>query len=241
MSIVTAIVFAIGGSTFLLLVFICLRRRNSKLIRSHSFSTISDIKSVHKPAAPETILKPEPSERGSFHGSTPDFSRSRGMSCRSAGLPSPIEWSSWMHLDEIETATNYFSEKNLLRKNCHTAVYRGTLRDGTTVAVKAIYNTRYTIGETDFQVALEALMQVKHENLVKFIGFCCSKGGSECFLVYSFIPGGSLADRLHTKNDSILDWSTRVRIIRGIAKGTNLAPISSRAHITASPMTHFRL
>nr|APU94880.1 leucine-rich repeat receptor-like protein kinase [Pohlia nutans] len=217
MSIVTAIVFAIGGSTFLLLVFICLRRRNAKL-RSHSFSfsSTSDIKSVHKPPKPEPAAPPV---GGSFHGSTPDFSRSRVMSCRSTGLPSPIEWSSWMHLDELETATNYFSEKNLLRKNCHTAVYKGTLRDGSPVAVKAIYNTRYTFGEQDFQVALEALMQVKHENLVKFVGFCCSKGGSECFLVYAFVPDGSLEHRLHGQTDAVLDWSTRVKIIRGIAKG----------------------
>lgn len=235
MSIVTAIVFAIGGSTFLLLVFICLRRRNAKL-RSHSFSfeSSSDIKSVHKAGvvkaekAGSIAESANPPQAGSFHGSTPDFSilgRSRVMSCRSsstiasAGLPSPTEWSSWIHLDELETATNYFSEKNLLRKNCHTAVYKGSLRDGTAVAVKAIYNTRYSFGEQDFQIALEALMQVKHENLVKFVGFCCSKGGSECFLVYAFVPDGSLEHHLHGQTEMFLNWSMRVKIIRGIAKG----------------------
>jgi len=126
-------------------------------------------------------------------------------------------------LDEIETATNYFSEKNLLRKNCHTAVYKGLLRDGTAVAVKAIYNTRYSFGEQGFQIALEALMQVKHENLVKFVGSCCSKGGSECFLVYTFVTGGSLEQRLHGQIEMVLDWSARVKIIRGIARGIAIA------------------
>lgn len=243
MSIVTAIVFAIGGSTFLLLVFICLRRRNAKL-RSHSFSFTSDIKSMIN-NKPEHVYNPEvnskldsltnPTKAGSFHFSTPEFSKSRVMSCRSSGLPSPTEWSSWIHLDEIETATNYFSEKNLLRKNCHTAVYKGVLRDGTAVAVKAIYNTRYAFGEQDFQVALEALMQVKHENLVKFVGFCCSKGGLECYLVYAFVSEGSLEQRLHGQNESVLEWSARVKIIRGIAKGLahlheGLPPATTMVH-----------
>ncbi|XP_073394077.1 probable receptor-like protein kinase At2g42960 isoform X2 [Physcomitrium patens] len=166
--------------------------------------------------------------RGSFNGSTPDFStlgRSRVMSGRSTstvasnGLSSPAEWNSWIHLDELETATNYFSEKNLLRKSCHSAVYQGVLRDGTVVAVKAIYNTRYSFGEQDFQNALEALLQVKHENLVNFLGFCCSKGGSECFLVYELVSCGSLEKNLHGPSEVLLNWSMRVNIIRGIAKG----------------------
>lgn len=254
MSIVTAVVFAIGGSTFLLLVFICLRRRNAKL-RSHSFSfeSSSDIKFVQKLGVVINAAAAEKAE--SFNDesvnnpaaqSTPESSfsilgRSRVISCRSSstiastnGLPSPTEWSSWIHLDELETATNYFSEKNLLRKNCHTAVYRGALRDGTAVAVKAIYNTRYSFGEHDFQSALEALMQVKHENLVKFLGFCCSKGGSECFLVYAFVPdGSSLEHQLHGQCETVLSWSTRVKIIRGIAKGAFL-PLLSIAFISST-------
>lgn len=234
MSIATAIVFAIGGSAFLILVFVCLRRRNAKL-RQLAFESNSDIKSVVKP---ENKVGSEKAESisgsgkslhgGSFHGSTPDFSilgRSRVMSDRSTstiasrGLPSPAEWSSWIHLGELETATNYFSEKNLLRKNSYTAVYKGMLRDGTVVAVKAIYNTRFAFGEQDFQMAIEALMQVKHENLVKFLGFCCSKGGSECFLVYSFIPDGSLEHHLHGRKEVSMNWRQRINIIRGIAKG----------------------
>ncbi|KAG0632235.1 hypothetical protein M758_1G314200 [Ceratodon purpureus] len=234
MSIATAIVFAIGGSAFLILVFICLRRRNAKL-RQQAYESNSDIKAVVKPEnkvgseKAESISGSGKSQHGgSFHGSTPDFSilgRSRVMSDRSTstiasrGIPSPAEWSSWIHLGELETATNYFSEKNLLRKNSYTAVYKGTLRDGTVVAVKAIYNTRFAFGEQDFQTAIEALMQVKHENLVKFLGFCCSKGGSECFLVYSFIPDGSLEYHLHGRKEVSMNWRQRVNIIRGIAKG----------------------
>lgn len=256
MSITTAIVFAIGGSAFLILVFVCLRRRNAKL-RQLAYESNSEIKSVIKsnpiPATKqrqnrsnsssnnnnensncnrgglkevESVSDCAKSPPDSFHGSTPDFSvlgRSRVTSDRSTstkGLPSPAEWSSWIHLGELETATNYFSEKNLLQKKQNTAVFKGTLRDGTVVAVKAIYNTRFSQGEQDFQMAIEALMHVKHENLVKCLGFCCSKGGSQCFLVYPFVPAGSLDHRLHGRCDVLLNWSTRVNIIRGIAKGT---------------------
>jgi hypothetical protein len=250
MSITTAIVFAIGGSAFLILVFVCLRRRNAKL-RQLGFE--SDVKSAVKPEnklvgsekAESVVSGSHGKSGGSFHGSTPDFSiigsRSRVLSDRSTsttsrGLSSPAEWSSWIHLGELETATNYFSEKNLLRRNAYTAVYKGTLRDGTAVAVKAIYNTRFAFGEQDFEMAIEALMQVKHENLVKFLGFCVSKGGSECFLVYSFIPDGSLEHHLHGRKDVSMNWRQRVTIIRGIAKGSKTSPKSLKLS-TLDPKT----
>lgn len=236
LSLTTAIVFAVGGSAFLILVYICLKHWNANLRYTLDIkpATNTDVKLVQTSAnsgeKAENISETTHHLRGSFNGSTPDFStlgRSRVMSGRSTstvasnGLSSPAEWNSWIHLDELETATNYFSEKNLLRKSCHSAVYQGVLRDGTVVAVKAIYNTRYSFGEQDFQNALEALLQVKHENLVNFLGFCCSKGGSECFLVYELVSCGSLEKNLHGPSEVLLNWSMRVNIIRGIAKGLN--------------------
>jgi hypothetical protein len=86
----------------------------------------SDVKSAVKPEnklvgsekAESVVSGSHGKSGGSFHGSTPDFSiigsRSRVLSDRSTsttsrGLSSPAEWSSWIHLGELETATNYFS------------------------------------------------------------------------------------------------------------------------------------
>ncbi|KAH9557172.1 hypothetical protein CY35_07G071000 [Sphagnum magellanicum] len=136
--------------------------------------------------------------------------------------PSPSEFRLWISLNELEIATNYFSQMNLLRKSAHSAVYKGTLpSDGSAVAVKCIYNTRFWFGKKDLRFVIEALTHINHENVVQFKGFCVTKGGSECFLVYPFVAGGTLEQRLHgnVSEEKFLDWAMRVKIMGDVAKG----------------------
>lgn len=125
------------------------------------------------------------------------------------------------NLEEIESATQYFSGVNLLGKSNFSAVYKGILRDGSFVAVKSISVTSCKSEETEFVKGLKLLTSLRHENLIRLKGFCCSKGRGECFLVYDFAPNGNLSQFLDLKDGSsqILDWSTRVSIINGIARG----------------------
>lgn len=125
------------------------------------------------------------------------------------------------NLEEIESATQYFSEANLLGKSNFSAVYKGILRDGSVVAIKCIAKSSCKSDEAEFLKGLKILTLLKHENLVKLRGFCCSKGRGECFLIYEFIPNGNLLDYLDVKGQSVkvLQWSTRVSIINGISKG----------------------
>jgi Protein tyrosine and serine/threonine kinase len=116
------------------------------------------------------------------------------------------------NLDEVECATQYFSEANLLANRGgrfgFTTSYKGTLRDGTNVVVKRINKTSCKQEEAEFLKGLKLVLGLKHDNIVGVRGFCCSRGRGECFLVYDFVPNGSL-----------VDWSTRVSIIKGVAKG----------------------
>ncbi|XP_010910517.1 cysteine-rich receptor-like protein kinase 21 [Elaeis guineensis] len=127
------------------------------------------------------------------------------------------------NLEEVECATQYFSEVNLLGKKAHfAATYKGILRDGTMVAVKRISKTSCKSEEAEFLMGLKLLTSLRHENLVGLRGFCCSRGRGECFLVYNFVANGSLSRYLDAKGDEnsqILDWPTRVSITKGIAKG----------------------
>ncbi|KZV40980.1 leucine-rich repeat receptor protein kinase EXS-like [Dorcoceras hygrometricum] len=125
------------------------------------------------------------------------------------------------NLEEVESATQHFSEVNILGKSKFSAVYKGILKDGSIVAVKSISKTSCKTEENGFMKGLSLLNSLKHENLVKLRGFCCSKGRGECFLIYDFVSNGNLSrylDPEHGRND-ILDWPTRVQIINGIAKG----------------------
>ncbi|KAL0294773.1 UNVERIFIED_CONTAM: LRR receptor kinase SERK2 [Sesamum radiatum] len=126
-----------------------------------------------------------------------------------------------LNLQEVESATQYFAEKNLLGKSNYSVTYKGMLRDGSVVAVKRIMKSSCKSEEAEFLKGLNILTSLRHENLVMLRGFCCSKGRGECFLVYDFVPNGSLFRYLDLKegDGQILEWSTRVSIIKGIAKG----------------------
>ncbi|KAK4372008.1 hypothetical protein RND71_007392 [Anisodus tanguticus] len=127
------------------------------------------------------------------------------------------------NLDEVESATQYFAEANLLGKSNFTAVYKGTLRDGSFVAIKCISKTSCKSDETEFLKGLKLLTSLKHENLLRLRGFCCSKGRGECFLIYDFVPNGNLLQYLDVKDGKgkVLDWPTRLSIIKGIARGSH--------------------
>uniref|UniRef100_A0ACD5WVJ9 Uncharacterized protein n=1 Tax=Avena sativa TaxID=4498 RepID=A0ACD5WVJ9_AVESA len=127
------------------------------------------------------------------------------------------------NLEEVECATQYFSDMNLLGKSTFAATHRGIMRDGWVVAVKSINKSSCKSEEADFLKGLRVLTSLRHENLVGLRGFCRSRARGECFLVYEFMSNGSLSRYLDIKDGSaeamILDWATRVSIIKGIAKG----------------------
>ncbi|XP_004964453.1 probable leucine-rich repeat receptor-like protein kinase At5g63930 [Setaria italica] len=126
------------------------------------------------------------------------------------------------NLEEVECATQYFSDVNLLGKSGFAATYKGILRDGSVVAVKSLNKTSCKQEESDFLRGLKMLSLLRHDNLVSLRGFCCSRGRGECFLVYDFMVNGCLSQYLDVKDGSsasVLDWPTRVSIVRGIAKG----------------------
>ncbi|KAL9434945.1 hypothetical protein AB3S75_021248 [Citrus x aurantiifolia] len=114
------------------------------------------------------------------------------------GFSQEVLESFMFNLEEVERATQCFSEANLLGKSSFSATYKGILRDGSVVAVKCIAKTSCKSDEGEFLKGLKILTSLKHENLASLRGICCSKGrGSE----------------------KVLEWATRISVIKGIAKG----------------------
>lgn len=94
------------------------------------------------------------------------------------------------------------------------------------VAVRSINRSSCKQEETEFLKGLKVLTLLRHENVLRLRGFCCSRGRGECFLIYDYAANGSLAQYLDLKSygdgqGNILDWATRVSIIKGIAKGNS--------------------
>ncbi|KAF5478423.1 hypothetical protein F2P56_004983 [Juglans regia] len=139
------------------------------------------------------------------------------------GIGSPHDYLSYFrfNMEEVESATQHFSEVNLLGKSKFSAVYKGILRDGSIVAIRSINVTSCKSEEAEFVKGLKLLTSLRHENLVQLRGFCCSRSRGECFLIYDFAPNGNLSRYLDLDDGSnlALDWSKRVSIISGIAKG----------------------
>lgn len=94
-------------------------------------------------------------------------------------------------------------------------MYKGTLSNGKTVAVKRLFfSTRQWVDE--FFNEINLISGVEHKNLVKLLG--CSIEGPESLLVYEFVPNRSLEECIRNKA-KILNWKERFNIIVGTGEG----------------------
>ncbi|XP_017981501.1 PREDICTED: inactive protein kinase SELMODRAFT_444075 isoform X2 [Theobroma cacao] len=118
--------------------------------------------------------------------------------------------------EELEEATNGFSELNFLAEGGFGVVYRGILRDGQVVAVKLLKFVGCQ-ADIDFCREVQVLSCAQHRNVVLLIGFCID--GNKRVLVYEYICNGSLDFHLHGSNKTSLDWQSRLRIAVGAARG----------------------
>ncbi|XP_051140729.1 protein NSP-INTERACTING KINASE 1 isoform X2 [Andrographis paniculata] len=118
-------------------------------------------------------------------------------------------------LRELQLATNNFSSKNILGKGGFGNVYKGSLHDGTAVAVKRLKDGSTAGGERQFQTEVEMISLAVHRNLLRLYGFCMTP--TEKLLVYPYMSNGSVATRLKAKPG--LDWAARKRIALGAARG----------------------
>ncbi|XP_048608846.1 cysteine-rich receptor-like protein kinase 5 isoform X1 [Brassica napus] len=117
----------------------------------------------------------------------------------------------------IEAATDKFSISNKLGQGGFGKVYKGTLPNGLQVAVKRLSKTSGQ-GEKEFKNEVLLVAKLQHRNLVKLLGFCLER--EEKILVYEFVSNKSLDYFLFdSSKHSQLDWNTRYKIIRGIARG----------------------
>jgi serine/threonine protein kinase len=72
-------------------------------------------------------------------------------------------------------------------------------------------------GEKQFRAEVSTLGAIQHVNLLRLRGFCVE--ASKRFLIYEYMPKGSLESHLFQNVSMILDWKTRYRIAIGTAKG----------------------
>ncbi|KAG0626098.1 hypothetical protein M758_2G102100 [Ceratodon purpureus] len=122
----------------------------------------------------------------------------------------------WFSFAEIKKATNHFSVENEIGEGGYGKVYAGVLASGERVAVKRAAKDSMQ-GAEEFKNEIELLSRVHHKNLVMLTGYCYDKG--EQMLVYEYMANGTMREWLSGKKSYPLDWSKRLSIATGSARG----------------------
>ncbi|KAK3440684.1 hypothetical protein EUGRSUZ_B00960 [Eucalyptus grandis] len=133
-------------------------------------------------------------------------------------------------LRQIKAATSNFDSVNKIGEGGFGPVYKGTLSNGTIIAVKQL-SSRSKQGNREFLNEIGMISALQHPNLVKLYG-CCIEG-NQLLLVYEYLENNSLARALFGRDDQQieLDWATRKKICLGIARGLAYLHEESRLKI----------
>ncbi|KAM2104681.1 hypothetical protein ACFX1R_015255 [Malus domestica] len=114
---------------------------------------------------------------------------------------------------DLRRATKNFSQK--LGEGAFGSVFKGMLPHSTAIAVKELKSMNQ--GEKQFRAEVGTIGVIQHINLIRMRGFCAN--ASKRFLVYDYMPNGSLQSLLLGKNPTMLDWKARYHIAVGTARG----------------------
>ncbi|XP_050234993.1 probable LRR receptor-like serine/threonine-protein kinase RFK1 isoform X2 [Mercurialis annua] len=148
----------------------------------------------------------------------------RGKGKDTEGLPTGT-----FPLKKIRASTNDFDPSNKIGEGGFGPVFKGLLSDGTVIAVKQL-SSKSRQGNREFLNEIGMISCLQHPNLVKLLGFCVEN--DQLLLVYEYMENNSLARALFDEKSQLkLDWSTRLKICIGIAKGLAFLHEESRLKI----------
>ncbi|KAJ9561073.1 hypothetical protein OSB04_006233 [Centaurea solstitialis] len=134
--------------------------------------------------------------------------------------------------DEILNATNNFDIEFCIGEGTHGIVYKAILRSDAIVAVKKLDSQFQNSNDRSFVNEVTTLINIKHRNIVKLYGFCSHTRHS--FLIYAYLERSSLKALLDEENEAMgLDWSKRLKIIKGVADA-----LSYMHHDCSPPIVH---
>ncbi|XP_010041999.2 BRASSINOSTEROID INSENSITIVE 1-associated receptor kinase 1-like [Eucalyptus grandis] len=123
-------------------------------------------------------------------------------------------------LKQLRVATDNFSSKNIVGDDWYGTVYRGSLADGSLVAVKRASSVDW-LREEHFESEVQVGSAVStHPNVLCLRGF--HRTQKELLLVYPLMINHSLSYNLTERQDRFarpIDWTTRKRIALGAARG----------------------
>lgn len=152
----------------------------------------------------------------------------------------------------LQDITMNFADERKIGQGGFGIVYKGVLQTGSVVAIKKLLNSQ-TIEEKPFYDETTSMMGVRHQNIVRFLGYCANTeykfikmegSGSlqkpiyseirERLLCFEYMSNGGLDNHL-TDELRGLEWHMRYQIIKGICEGLQYLHKKSIAHMDLKP------
>lgn len=121
--------------------------------------------------------------------------------------------------NDLELATNNFSDQKLLGRGSHGLVYKALLPSGRFVAVKKPSRKQQPSSSDEFDNEINILSNLQSSRFVNLVGFTNSDEipRNDRLLVVEFMCNGTLYDFLH-KNSKPPNWGRRIKLALQIAK-----------------------
>ncbi|KAK1416020.1 hypothetical protein QVD17_31808 [Tagetes erecta] len=116
--------------------------------------------------------------------------------------------------DNVVEATGNFTLRNCIGSGGFGSTYRAEMSSGIIVAVKRL-TVEMCQGVGQFNAEIRSLGRIKHPNLITLIGYYASS--SERFLVYNYLPGGSLEEFIQLKRQRVMGVKVVSKIALDIA------------------------
>ncbi|KAJ7964911.1 Protein kinase [Quillaja saponaria] len=127
---------------------------------------------------------------------------------------------------DLKNATKNFRSESLIGEGGFGFVYKGWIDENTfaptkpgtgiVVAIKKLKQESFQ-GHKEWLAEVNYLSQLRHENVVKLIGYCSDSENR--ILVYEFLQKGSLENHLFRKGTQPIAWATRMTIAIDVARG----------------------
>ncbi|CAO2046419.1 unnamed protein product [Urochloa humidicola] len=121
-------------------------------------------------------------------------------------------------MEVLKDATNDFDNSLIIGTGGSGVVFLGTLDDGTSVAIKRFNSAAMDAEQVkQFKFEINDLGKWNHCNVVNLLAYCVHN--TEWFLVYEYMSGGTLRERLQPGHRAPLTWMQRMRISLDVAHG----------------------
>ncbi|KAL3621943.1 putative serine/threonine-protein kinase pbl3 [Castilleja foliolosa] len=129
-------------------------------------------------------------------------------------------------LSDLKNATRNFRPDGILGEGGFGYVFKGWIDEqtfaptkpgtGLLVAIKKLKTESFQ-GHREWLTEVNYLGMLKHQNLMKLIGYCSESENK--LLVYEYMPKGSLENHLFSKGVQLMPWPIRIRIAVDVARG----------------------